>query len=609
MSDYLEQIGTYYLLVYNKWCCHFLSLSCLVGYLKEYTCSDVLSTVVRVLANLGLDSAHIKTLHSHAVVSQLSQLLTQGDVDLTCKKSVVRALRILCTASESRDELKWSDGVAALVNCMRSEHMDLATSAVQAIEVVSLDGDQEILRTLCDKETMQCVVKFCSHSKTKVKRGAMGILLNSVKVVESRIALSGAGGVEMLVSLMEESSDKNSVVFRKIVYAVCMCCRDVICRQRLRDCGGLARLIAMLVERDYIALHGNIMSALVFYYFDEITLKQMVTKMGLLRTLSYHLQEMSKRVCETAVISDEQTSREMDDSMSSAQNVEGECMNVQQVSDSTSQSCASPRQEEIKSPSTASDSMESINDDCQTDESSGREGPLPSKRMRLADGHREEHTCMSSSTTLLDSLLSSPSPYKSSSCTIRRPLDSPILGDSGSGLEAQVVLMISRISHLRDCLDTLSYPDTLLSILNYFASDGDPNVHIFKVLTRILMNPHCFQNCITCLVPSKILVFLRLNQKFPLTEKVDVDRMPNSKLVTMCQELIEHLSKNAESLYGQGVLEHLLLRGSEKEKQASCLSIPLLCRYVVSTNILTSRLHALTHHCGMLVTKYYRRMY
>lgn len=556
----------------------------IVGYLDKYTSSDLLSTVVRVIANLALDKAHIKTLHSHAIVSKLSQLLIQSDADLTCKKSVVRALRILCSVSECRDELKWSDGMSSLVNCMRSEHDDLASGAVQAIKVVSVDGDQEILRCLSDKETMQCVVKFCLHSKTKVKRSAIGILLNSVKVMESRIALSGAGGVEMLVSFMKSSSDKSSMMFWRVVCAVCMCCRDVISRQRLRDCGGLERIIAMLAEQEHMALHGSIMSALVFYYFDEITLKQMVTKMGLLRTLNYHLQKMTKTVCELPVVDEEQNSQEMDDSMNLAQSMDDEGISVQPNCDSANQSCVSIGLEEIKSPSTASESMDSITEEGQSDELSGREAPPPSKRMCVVDRHREgeeraeEHSSTSSSTSLLDSLLSSPSPYKSS-CAVRRPLDSPILGDSG--LEGQVVLMVSRISHLRDCLDTLSYPDTLLSILNYFASDEDPNRHIFKVLTRIFMNLHCFQNCITCLVPSRILLFLRRShcssQKLSLTETVD--RKPDSRFVIMYHEFVDHISKNAESPYGQGVLEHLFLRGSEKEKQASCLSMPLLCRY------------------------------
>lgn len=225
----------------------------------------------------------------------------------------------------------------------------------------------------------------------------------------------------------------------------------------------------------------------------------------------------------------------------------------------------------------------------------------------------------------LDSLLSSPSPYQP-----HPKLESPLTADASPGLESQLVLLLSRISHLRDCLTYLAVPEVLTTILSFYFLSEVPNVHAFKVLTRVFMNPHCFQDCIKSLIPTTIHKHLTLpvstssfsgpnyrgspyqdlaNQlEFSISSSpVDYRRNsigdspshpsyhsppPISPLVTpaseyqsspvarhrMSQELLERLAKVAESPYGQGVLAHLLLRGEEEERRASALALPLLIR-------------------------------
>lgn len=488
-----------------------------------------------MLANLAMDRPHISALHKHAVVTQMSQLLARPDMDINCKKNVVRALRLCCRVRECLEELKQSDGVPLILECLKSDHVELAMCAIQAIEVASADGDPDILQCLCNKEVMQYVIRYCNHSKTKVRRRAVNVLLNVAKVLDGRIALSSAGGVETLVAFME-SSDKQSGIFHEVVCALCTCCRDVISRQRLRDCGGLERLIVMLGDPNHAPLHRNMMAALVCYYFDENTLKLMVTKMGLQQTLSYHLKTMISESKEKEYYP---------------------CGSNQDDTITTNESGLE----------TSCEMMETLVEE-QNPSTPGCDSPPPSKRPCL---EAESDPSSSTPPSFLDSLLSSPSPYRSTG-TSSRPPDSPLVGDVNSTFESQVILLVSRISHMKDCLVIQSYSDTLLTILDYFISCRPPNLHISKVLTRIVMNPHCFQNSISSLVPSKIHKILR--QSSPSSE-VEAD------FFGLCQGLTEHLSKNAESPYGQGVLAHLLLRGSGKEKQASCLSIPLLCRYSV----------------------------
>lgn len=527
---------------------HYINFPHAVGYLQLSTTSDVVGTTARVLANLAHDRAHVSVLHQHSVVGQLSQLLVQGDVDVNCKKNVVRALRLLCSDHECLEELKQSNGMPLILDCLKSEHVELALCSLQTIEVASADGDPDILQYLCDKEIMQCIIRYCNHSMSKVKRRAMHVLLNSAKILDGRRALSSAGGVETLVAFME-SSDKRSTIFGEVVCALCTCCRDVISRQRLRDCGGLERLVAMLADPNYRVLHGNMMAALVCYYFDENTLKLMVTKMGFQQTLNYHLKRMTSK--------------------SKGTHEEFHPCSSEQEEEIATPTCDEPSSETSVEMTEMIESTPShISAEDKHISSAVSDSPPPSKRPRL-----EAETDSSSGTppSFLDSLLSSPSPYRNISIASQPP-NSPIVGDVDSTFESQVILMVSRMSHMRDCLFTLSYVDILPTILDYFISTQPPNLHIFKVLMRVFMNPHCFQNCLSSLVPLKLhKIFRQLDVPPPLTSG-DAD------LIELCQRLMEHMSKNAESPYGQGVLAHLLLRGSNKEKQASCLSMPLLCR-------------------------------
>ena len=219
----------------------------------------------------------------------------------------------------------------------------------------------------------------------------------------------------------------------------------------------------------------------------------------------------------------------------------------------------------------------------------------------------------------LDSLLSSPSPYQTPS---RQP-DAPPVPNRSPSLESHVVQLLSRVSHLRDCLCHLASREMLQALLAYFLSSSSSlNTHIFKTLSRVSANPHCFQELISCHIPSKLYEQLYLtptsssasldtstlfSDEYDLSSPVYSLPSPTytypllshrpslastppplsssgAGLGQMCQELLCRLSQVGESPYGQGVLAHLLLAGDYKDKAASALAAPLLCRCVQCQN-------------------------
>ena len=272
-----------------------------VSLVRTSSSNDVINTATRCLANLGLDEANIAKLQQLGVLQQLTRLLAGEDCQSTignkCKQSILRGIRILCSNPESRYELKMLERTTSIIECLKSDDEELAQSALQALEVITQDCDPDALRPLCDKQTVQCVIRLCNHVKSSIRKSAINLLLNCTKSSDGRVVLSSAGGVETLVAAME-SNTKDSNTFKEVVCGACICCREVVSRQRLRDSGGLEKLIKMLSQEEHSGLYHNIMAALVCYYFDENTLKVMVKNLGLLGALKHHLELMTTKPLE-----------------------------------------------------------------------------------------------------------------------------------------------------------------------------------------------------------------------------------------------------------------------------------------------------------------------
>ncbi len=627
-----------------------------VRVLESSSSPDCLNTAARVVGNLALDEGNIGVLRELGVVRKLYHILSSHSANSGSKQSVLRSLRILSADNECREELKNIDSLLALAACLKSDDEAVVVATVQVIAMLTRDGDPDAIQLLCTHGSMPHVVQLSEHRKARVQREAVKVILQCCKNSEGRVALGSAGGVETLVGFLAKTQPKGEL-FNEITCALCMCCRDVISRQRLRDCGGLEHLIEMLSKLEFATMHGNILSALVCYYFDENTLKYMVKRLGLLQALTRQLQEMARKAalldspgrpeevkgCREMGEEDEALTMETESEISvkllvedgsrncsipcesppngsPGQHLDSECsscgenMGVEEM-DSFSAPAAEvpPRTEELPTgsePMQASAEVDQLEEmfplTLPTTSEAGAIPPSPpAKRTRL---QVDLDTATPMPANFIDSLLSSPNPYQSPQSLSEASL---LPRELAVTQEAQVILLLSRVSHLRDCLTNLSSQDILTHIISYYFAQDYPNVHVFKVLTRVFMNPHCFQDCLLARVPSTIYSSLRLpdapgsqeQQPSATTSPArslggGQDSSPSccspvhfSPVVRhpamasadhtfhgMSWELLERLSKIAESPYGQGVLAHLLLRGEEREKQASCLAIPILCR-------------------------------
>ena len=581
--------------------------------------------MARLIANLALDPANIPRLQAVGVVRELSHtLIFQTASDSASKLSVLRAVRLLGSSSSCREELKSSEGLPGLVECLKSEEERVAESALHALHILLADSDPDVVQALVTHKGLSPVVRLCNHGDREVGERAVEVLVRCAGVSEGRAGLHSADGVECLLDQLQGLEPRQRL-YAAVVGALSASCRDVVGRQRMRDCGGLERLIQLLASPEHSSLHPDILSALVCYYFDEQSLKFMVKRLGLLRALTFHLQQISSSANEAASTQESgktplpvedgagegETKEEREESFRGSVEEESGSATGSGCSPSTTNSgfdtatsqapsspATLPPPDQHSTPSGSSPNSSHSPSSPSLPSTPSPSPPFPPadtqplpKRPRLSS---DMEFTQPTPVNFLDSLLSSPSPYQTPP---RRP-ELPATPDPTSSLESHVVQLLSRVSHLRDCLPHLAARDLLLATLNcLLSSPSFLASHIFKTLSRVFANPNCFQEAICCLVPSRLHHQLCLSPtlsppSFNLGDLFDFPSpvpslpsphtatpgpAPGSGLAHMCRELLSQLSRVGQSPYGQGVLAHLLLTGEEREQTASALAAPLLC--------------------------------
>ena len=590
-----------------------------------------------------------------------------------CLQSCLRAIRLLGSDGALREELKLCKTLTTITsNCLGEESpVPVVSAALHALDQLvsgSSCSSPELLSTLWSlgNEPISVIGRFVLHSNHLLQQRAVSILHECAKCSDGKAVLSRAGGIEYLVRMLSSKLSQDEHIITQTISCLCLCCRDVHSRQKLRDCGGLHIIVEILRNEQHVALHSDILSALVCYYFDENTLRYMVRCLGLIRSLVYQLASMAAEVRKTNSLAASPESPDIE-RMSTPSSLGMElaevgsvCLGEEEIPSLECSIHSSPIHSDIKSPSSNAPQLfdhsrplspKLLSAACSSEDLSSS-SPLPSDdniplqipSVALSDTSVSEAAVVSPLSTSLsphsfslsdetslqklhpspsfsasntkpkvqldhtatnpmpagfiDSLLSSsayyhysPTPKEDSSFSVT---------DSKNTACTKTLLLLSRVSHIRDCVPYLASSDTLPVVIEYFFATGTTDVHCFKVLSRVVSNPHCFQDCVLNLVPSLILEHMSdtsialqntltdsdiasscSSARSPLNSTVSED---TSVVFNMhqdcCQQLFDKLSHVAESPFGQGVIANFMLRGDNKETTAGVLALTLLQKLV-----------------------------
>lgn len=607
--------------------------------LQNTTSPKIFNCIARLIANVGKDPENSSALQESLVVLELAKGLPLC-TDTDCKLSIIRALCILAKYKDLRKSIHSYEGFNALLECLKSEDTKVSVAAIFATEAFVSSKEPEYSADLCKVGGVVAIVKLMADHTMKCIKPALSIISVCANKPECRGDVGTSGAVE---SLIQMSSDPQlSKFLPKIIIILCSLCNDVIGRQKMKDFGGLKILITKLNDTEFLNLHANILAAIRHYYFDEATLKYMVEKLELHKTLVNCLnRESHDDACSTSNEKDETCSSDEEAGVDSS-------YGIMQSSPSTMSRSSTPAslqdlddvlKDQLSSfppdlsvvsyrAQNLSDTVEEGNYLCaeseklavsllssDLDHSQSSSSSLSSSRKKQPLYIDIINNATHTPPNFVDSILSSPKAYRSP--LIHSPTSSYSFSD-------QVSLLLSRISLISQCQELLASSDTLTSILKYICSVSPCNPYCLKIMNRVLKNPRCFEKAILAFIPSVIWrdmcivpwpsdTATELNSEAiqPIALETEdrstcepslfafylkrlvalVNTVSRSEpgcptnistfantLQYMGAELLSVLCKVAESPFGTGVLSSMLLRGGHREKEACVSAVPFVCQ-------------------------------
>ena len=606
------------------------NLACFIKYftatlLKNTTSMKIFNCLARLIGNIAKDPENVLALQDSQALPELAKGLTICE-DIDCRQSIIQALNILARHKNCRKIIYDNEGFNTLLQSLKSEDVKITTAALTATETFVSSREPEFAAELCTNGGMLAVVKLMTE-QSRCFKPSLSIISVCVGMPECRGDVGTSGAIEALIK-MSSDPQYNSFLSRMLVI-LCTSCNDVIGRQKMKDFGGLELLITKLNDIEYVGLHTNILSAITHYYFDETTIRYMVERLDLHKTLVNCLS--------IADTSDKSSVHSSDNEMS----VDDPCMGSPSSNASCSSTPASLQDDLMKDQIStfppnlailsykAPNSMDSessshtkteeseklaasfLSDDLSLNSSSSS---MPSSKKKKQPLHIDIiSNTIHTPPNFVESILSSPQAYKSP--LIHSPTDCYNYSSS-----YQVSLLLSRISLISQCQEFLASSETILPILKHLCTSSPGSSYCLKILQRVLKNPKCFEKAIFASVPYFIwkdmctlpwsedgrnlqncpenlqYISIESEERNVCEPKVYLIRLlhiVNSRpqqeqqscsqgLVDSLQyrgaDLLSTLSKVAESPYGTGVLSSMLLRGGCREKEACVSAIPFMCQ-------------------------------
>jgi hypothetical protein len=180
-------------------------------------------------------------------------------------------------------------------------------------------------------------------------------------------------------------------------------------------------------------------------------------------------------------------------------------------------------------------------------------------------------------------------------------------------IEGKIIFLLSRFGQMPDAedLESLLSPPCIQILLDYVCYFKNPDSRCERLFSRLVWDLKCFERLVVNMFPgalyrqlicglrpgyllsdhassgtesgesSSVSSLTSEKQELNLVSAQDntiTENIPRNITKHTGKSLISVLTTQASSSFGEGILTHLLLRGTEKQKLACALSLPYLCR-------------------------------
>lgn len=545
----------------------------LVCILQSVCVDSIWNRVSRALGNLALDPQNNILIHQSGAVSNLVQVL-QSSKDVGCLQSGLRALRILGDSPAHRVSICEQGGLAPCVQMLASPDPDLVCAAVRAICELSRGCSLDCAEQLSLAVPTLVALTSGEEVKTTVRQAALGTLSNLCNQGALRPVLGNAGAIELLIAEVKVLLEAPARCL-PLVRSLCLCCREALNRRRVRELGGLELLLALLRNPHYRSVHHKITTAFLHYCHDTAALA-MLGAGGLAPLLAEKLEEVVSAAEEWGDSCCVMAVEDVEENRGSASfDFPTEAKKKREQ--------AGTSEESLKSWLLSEGYISSLDElppdwfleresrDVPAGESSTRRSPHtvqekagPEKREPVSVSYQRRCSLPSPRRSPMQEILGSPWPLG--------PRSPP---SEVWGPEFPVLLLLSRFSQLSDPSALVS-PPVLQALLTYVTGHPQPSSRAARLLQRLTCDPSCLE----AFIRTGFICTLRI--RLLLSGTPDVDAARRSRHPERAKELghvlLLNLRIQAESPFGVGVINHMLLSGSASERQQCALCLPFIYR-------------------------------
>ncbi|XP_069135474.1 uncharacterized protein [Argopecten irradians] len=247
----------------------------------------------RALSNAAQLPVNADAIFSTDTVDRVVELL-----ELTPSKEskliYCRIIRLLGKTQKNLDRLVAADAVRCIVKLLTDEDRDVKSAALRMVfetsnqgcsstgftsQVVSAGGISELLSGVADDDSTVAHQSFTT-------------LIRLCDQAHARAELGNAGGITKFIDYFEGLGNFDKDKRFSVLNVLCLCCKDVVNRVKIRDNNILPKFLDCLKDTEYKRLHDRVISALLCFLYDESSL-ELLLQNSLIQLLLAHLQRVA----------------------------------------------------------------------------------------------------------------------------------------------------------------------------------------------------------------------------------------------------------------------------------------------------------------------------
>ncbi|XP_041092691.1 armadillo repeat-containing protein 5 [Polyodon spathula] len=266
----------------------------LVSVMKVVGVESVQNRVARALGNLAIDPENSALIHEMGAIPPLLSTLSSSQ-DPECLHSVLRAVRNLSDTPRHRLFLLSRGALPLLLSlCTPETPPNTAQASLRALAELTRGCSAECAQELSRNSALAKLgaLALSPELGSGVGEWSLRVLCNACLQGSLRPSVGSAGVVPRIVEGIRKGDPGKSA---HLVRALCLCCREAVNRNKVREAGGLELLVSLLSQSTFQS-HSQyrlVLFAFLDFIYDDSALEALQGA-GLVPLLISRLVELAQ---------------------------------------------------------------------------------------------------------------------------------------------------------------------------------------------------------------------------------------------------------------------------------------------------------------------------